>query len=76
MGYYIKPEDFDSTKNYPMIIYFYEKYADDIHRHYIPKPTASIIYATEYVSNGYIVFYSRCFIYRRDIQQNLLTIVF
>jgi len=55
-GLLYKPENFDSTKNYPMIVYFYEKYADDIHRHYIPKPTASIIYATEYVSNGYIVF--------------------
>lgn len=55
-GLLYKPENFDSTKTYPMIVYFYEKYADDIHRHYIPKPTASIIYATEYVSNGYIVF--------------------
>lgn len=55
-GLLYKPEDFDSTKNYPMIVYFYEKYTDNIHRHYIPKPTASIIYATEYISNGYIVF--------------------
>jgi dipeptidyl aminopeptidase/acylaminoacyl peptidase len=55
-GLLYKPENFDSTKSYPMIVYFYEKYADDMHRHYVPKPTASIIYATEYVSNGYIVF--------------------
>ncbi|HIP36416.1 MAG TPA: S9 family peptidase [Crocinitomix sp.] len=55
-GLLYKPENFDSTKKYPMIVYFYEKYADDIHRHYQPKPTASIIYPTEYVSNGYIVF--------------------
>jgi dipeptidyl aminopeptidase/acylaminoacyl peptidase len=55
-GLLYKPENFDSTKNYPMIVYFYEKYADNIHNHYIPKPTASIIFATEYVSNGYIVF--------------------
>ena len=55
-GLLYKPENFDSTKNYPMIVYFYEKYADDIHRHYTPRPTASIIYPTEYVSNGYIVF--------------------
>jgi dipeptidyl aminopeptidase/acylaminoacyl peptidase len=39
-----------------MIVYFYEKYSDDIHRYYAPKPTASIVYPTEYVSNGYIVF--------------------
>ncbi len=55
-GLLYKPEDFDSTKKYPMIVYFYEKYADDIHRYYAPKPTASIVYPTEYVSNGYIVF--------------------
>ncbi len=55
-GLLYKPENFDSTKTYPMIVYFYEKYSDDIHRYYAPKPTASIIYPTEYVSNGYIVF--------------------
>lgn len=55
-GLLYKPEDFDSTKSYPIIVYFYEKYADDMHRHYVPKPTASIIYPTEYISNGYIVF--------------------
>ena len=55
-GLLYKPEDFDSTKSYPMIVYFYEKYTDDIHLHYVPKPTASIVYPTEYVSNGYIIF--------------------
>ena len=55
-GLLYKPEDFDSTKSYPMIVYFYEKYSNDIHNHYVPKPTASIVYPTEYVSNGYIIF--------------------
>ncbi len=55
-GLLYKPEDFDPTKKYPMIVYFYEKYSDDIHRYYAPKPTASIVFPTEYVSNGYIVF--------------------
>ncbi|MEO9533592.1 MAG: prolyl oligopeptidase family serine peptidase [Crocinitomicaceae bacterium] len=55
-GLLYKPEDFDSTKKYPMIVYFYEDYTDNIHFYYTPKPTASIIYPTEYVSNGYIVF--------------------
>jgi len=55
-GLLYKPEDFDSTKIYPMIVYFYEKYTDDIHVYYTPKPTASIIFPTEYISNGYIVF--------------------
>jgi len=55
-GLLYKPENFDSTKKYPVIVYFYERYADDIHNHYIPKPSHSIINFTEYVSNGYIVF--------------------
>lgn len=55
-GLLYKPEDFDSTKSYPMIVYFYEKYIDRLHTYYSPKPTASIVYPTEYVSNGYIIF--------------------
>jgi len=55
-GLLYKPENFDSTKKYPVIVYFYERYSDDIHNHYIPKPSHSIVNFTEYVSNGYIVF--------------------
>ncbi len=55
-GLLYKPEDYDSTKSYPLMVYFYELYADRLHNHYIPKPTASIIYATEYASAGYVVF--------------------
>ena len=55
-GLVYKPEDYDSTKSYPLMVYFYELYSDRLHAHYIPKPTASIIYATEYASAGYVVF--------------------
>ncbi|MBN4073126.1 S9 family peptidase, partial [Crocinitomix catalasitica] len=55
-GMIYKPEDFDSTKSYPMIVYFYEKYQSRFHAYYSPRATASIIYPTEYASNGYIVF--------------------
>ncbi|MFD1551600.1 hypothetical protein DNU06_03150 [Putridiphycobacter roseus] len=55
-GLLYKPEDFDSTKNYPMIVYFYEKYDDRLHNYYAPRPTASIVHPTEYASNGYLVF--------------------
>lgn len=55
-GLLYKPENFDSTKQYPMIVYFYEKYDDRLHNYYSPKPTASIVFPTEYASNGYIVF--------------------
>lgn len=55
-GLLYKPEDFDSTLSYPMITYFYEKYTENFHNYYSPKPTASIVYPTEYVSNGYLIF--------------------
>ncbi len=55
-GLLYKPENFDSKKSYPLIIYYYEMYQDDLHTYYPPRATASIIYPTEYVSNGYIVF--------------------
>lgn len=55
-GLLYKPEDFDSTKNYPLVVYFYERYTRGFHYYYAPKPTASIVYPTEYASNGYMVF--------------------
>jgi len=55
-GLLYKPENFDSTKNYPLMVYFYELYSDRLHQYYSPKPTASIIFATEYASAGYVVF--------------------
>lgn len=55
-GLLYKPENYDPNKEYPLMVYFYELYSDRLHQHYIPKPTASIIYATEYASAGYLVF--------------------
>ena len=55
-GLLYKPEDFDSTKKYPMLIYFYETHAEGIHRHMVPQPSWSIINITYYASNGYLVF--------------------
>jgi dipeptidyl aminopeptidase/acylaminoacyl peptidase len=55
-GLLYKPENYDATIKYPLLVYFYELYSDDLHNHYAPKPTASVIYATEYASAGYMVF--------------------
>ncbi len=55
-GLLYKPENFDPTKEYPMLVYFYEKYSDQLHQHYVPKPSRSIISPTYCISNGYIVF--------------------
>ena len=55
-GTLYKPQDFDSTKKYPMVVYFYERSSEEIHRHYTPYPSHSIINKTFYASNGYLVF--------------------
>ena len=55
-GLLYKPEDFDSTKKYPMLVYYYEKLADGLHAYRSPRPSASIINPTECNSQGYIVF--------------------
>lgn len=55
-GILYKPENFDSTKKYPMIVYFYEKLTDNLNRYEAPAPTASRLNITYFVSNGYLVF--------------------
>jgi len=55
-GVLVKPENFDPTKKYPMIVYFYERLLDNLHTHRVPSPSASTINPTEYASNGYLVF--------------------
>jgi len=55
-GLLYKPENFDAAKKYPMIVYFYERSSYNIHHHYIPSPSRSIINKTFYASNGYLVF--------------------
>ena len=55
-GLLYKPENFDETKKYPMIVYYYEKNADNLNAYKSPRPSASTVNLTEYVSNGYIIF--------------------
>jgi dienelactone hydrolase len=50
------PENFDPEDRYPMIVYFYERSSDGLHRHWIPSPSRSIINPSYCTSNGYIVF--------------------
>jgi len=35
-GLFYKPENFDSSKKYPMLVYFYEKNSQNLHRYYKP----------------------------------------
>ena len=54
-GLLYKPEDFDPSKKYPMISYFYEDLSDGLHS-YVPPNGRNVINPTHYVSNGYLVF--------------------
>ena len=55
-GILCKPENFDPNKKYPMLVYFYERNSDQLHRHSIPSPSRSIINWSWCTSNGYLVF--------------------
>lgn len=54
-GILYKPENFDPSKKYPMISYFYEDLSDGLHS-YVPPTGRNVINPTHYVSNGYLVF--------------------
>ncbi|MBM3421463.1 MAG: S9 family peptidase, partial [Bacteroidetes bacterium] len=55
-GLLYKPENFDPSKKYPMIVYFYERSSDGLHNYSAPSPSASTVNRTYAVSNGYLVF--------------------
>jgi dipeptidyl aminopeptidase/acylaminoacyl peptidase len=50
-----KPENFDPSKKYPMMVYIYEQLTNNLHRYVAPAPGGSSINVTRYASNGYIV---------------------
>ena len=55
-GLVYKPENFDPTKKYPMIVYFYEKLSDNLYDYKEPAPIRSAINVPFFVSRGYIIF--------------------
>ena len=55
-GLIYKPENFDASKKYPMITYFYEKRSDSYRYHSTPNPSRSIVNPTYLVSNDYVMF--------------------
>lgn len=55
-GILIKPEDFDYSKKYPLIAYFYERDSDTLHQYRSPAPSASTVNLPMYASNGYLIF--------------------
>jgi dipeptidyl aminopeptidase/acylaminoacyl peptidase len=55
-GLLYKPENYDQNKKYPMMVYYYRLSSDNLNRYISPKPSRSVINATFYASNGYLVF--------------------
>jgi dipeptidyl aminopeptidase/acylaminoacyl peptidase len=55
-GLLYKPENFDSTKKYPIIFYFYERDAETRYQYMAPQPVRASINVPYFVSNGYVVF--------------------
>jgi dipeptidyl aminopeptidase/acylaminoacyl peptidase len=55
-GVLYKPENFDSTKKYPIIFYYYEQLSDNLYLFPKPDYSSAIIDFPWYVSRGYLVF--------------------
>jgi dipeptidyl aminopeptidase/acylaminoacyl peptidase len=55
-GVLMKPEDFDPTRQYPIVVYFYERWSDGLHTHYAMVPHRSRIAFPMYTSDDYLVF--------------------
>jgi dienelactone hydrolase len=55
-GLLYKPENFDSTKKYPIIFYFYERDTRTRYDYITPQPVRASINVAYFVSNGYLVF--------------------
>jgi hypothetical protein len=45
-GLLYKPENFDPDEKYPLMIYFYERNTENLHRHQHPYPSHSTINKT------------------------------
>nr|WP_256534196.1 prolyl oligopeptidase family serine peptidase [Lewinella sp. JB7] len=55
-GLLIKPAGFDSTKQYPLLVNFYERSSEGLYRHRTPVPGRSSINYPHYSSRGYVIF--------------------
>jgi dipeptidyl aminopeptidase/acylaminoacyl peptidase len=55
-GVLYTPQDYDSSKTYPTIVYFYETMSQDANYFYTPAPTTSTINPLMFVSRGYVIF--------------------
>ncbi len=54
-GILYKPDDFDPSEEWPMMVYFYERSSNGLHNFYVPSAGTSIN-RSFYVSRGYLLF--------------------
>lgn len=55
-GMIFYPPNFDASRKYPLIVNFYERSSDDLHRHRAPEAHRSSINYSYYTNLGYVVF--------------------
>ncbi len=55
-GVIYKPDNFDPSKKYPMIVNFYERNSENLYKYHMPEAHRSTIDYRLYNSNGYIIF--------------------
>jgi len=55
-GLLVLPPGFDSKKKYPLLVNFYERNSDGLHRHRAPSAGRSTINYSFYSNRGYIIF--------------------
>lgn len=55
-GILYKPEGFDPSQKYPMLVYFYEKMSHQLHVHRTPRTSGGSINFPFYASRGYVIF--------------------
>ncbi|WP_425153291.1 prolyl oligopeptidase family serine peptidase [Candidatus Palauibacter sp.] len=55
-GLLIKPDGFDPSQQYPLMVYFYERMSDGLHSYQPPVPNRASVRFSFYASRGYVVF--------------------
>ena len=50
------PYNYSDQGSFPVLVYYYERSSDNLHWHYAPKPSRSVINFSDYTSRGYAVF--------------------
>ncbi|MGI8547475.1 MAG: hypothetical protein ACR2M1_09075 [Gemmatimonadaceae bacterium] len=55
-GLLYKPDGFDQSKKYPMIVYYYEQLSDQLNRYPVPAGR-NVVNPSVYTSHGYLVFF-------------------